>query len=166
MAYSTRDVPRDAVMYSLLRSALANFAKENSLGRYDHHFASVLGYDSKTAHVQFLAGLGEVSARMFSVDEFVVLIRELGLNASPVINQLLSGTGLVCVPSEKTDFEKISHFPALHLISSGSLVSSLKNALSDDKLTTKEKSEIASGIDEIMALLASLRDSVKEYGNV
>lgn len=166
MAYSNRIFPRDCLIYSILRDCLISTAKRDNLGRYDYHYSSILDHNSKTGHIQFVSSIQDVSSRMFSLDEFVVLVRELGVDSSPVINQLLSGTGLVCVPAENShEFDNLLRFPAVHLIASGSLTASLENALADEELTTKEKSEIVSKIDEIIGNMSALRDSVKEYGN-
>ncbi len=159
----TRFQPRDAVMYTLLRDALSAFAKKEGFGRYDSHFATVLGYTSKNGNIQFLSSIQDVSVRRFGLDEFCVLIRELGLESSPIINRMLEGSGLICVSADSPTLDSISSFPVIHLIKSGELASSLVSALQDGALTKKEEVEIFEQIDSIIGFLSSLRHTVKEY---
>ncbi|MDD3467067.1 MAG: hypothetical protein PHE67_07945 [Campylobacterales bacterium] len=164
MAISPRDVPRDAVFYELLRNALIAYAKENSLGYYGTHFASVLGYETKTADIQFLAGIQEVSARRISFDDVAVLLRKVGLHSAPVVNRLLEGTGLHCVPASATPLPNIHTFGIIHSIKSGELSKALLSALDDGEITVSEKKEIYKLLSDLNVFLSSLRETLELDG--
>ncbi len=158
MDYSKlRLVPRDSIIYSLLRSACADYTKENNLGRYDSYFASVLGHTSPTGNIQFVSSIQDVSLRKFSLDEFVVLIRELGVGSQDVINRLLDGTGLICIPVEAPLLPSVEAFGVLHLVKSGHLAEVLTNALSDGEIDKKESVALHKSIGELISLLSSVK---------
>ncbi len=164
MAISTRDVPRDSVIYELLRNALSSYAKANQLGYYGAHFASVLGYETRSADIQFLAGIQEVSARRISFDDMAVLIRKLGTASAPVVNRLLEGTGLHCMPSSSSPLPDIQSFGILHSIKSGELSKALLAALDDGEITKQEKAEIYKHLSDLNVFLASLRETLELDG--
>ena len=96
MNYSTlRYIPRDSVLYSLLRESLRAYAKGLGVTNYGVFFSEMLGYSSKTKGIQFLSSIQDDSYRKFSVDEFVILVRSLGEGCIPVVNRLLENTGLL-----------------------------------------------------------------------
>ena len=157
-----RELPRDSVFYSLLRSAMSDFAKANGFGRFDKHFSDVLGYASKTGHIQLSASLSDVGFRKFSIYEFSIVLRELGTSAASAVNRLLEGTGLVCIPSASASVD-VQNFSVLHLVKSGELAKDILAALEDGKLSKDEKLSIHKDLQVLLDFLVGLRDSLELY---
>lgn len=160
-----RELPRDSVLYGLLRDAIDKYAKEHQIvNKYDY-FAAILCYDSRTRGNQLLMSLMDVSLRKLSLDELKILLSTFGTDSSAFANRLLEGTGLVCVPVDAPEISNIEQFSALHLIRSGELAKSLLSSLEDKSLDKKEKVEIYGQIDSLIGFLSSLRETIEEYGH-
>jgi len=164
MNYETaRFLPRDSVLYRLLKGKLKDFASANKIANYGEYFADVLCYSSKSAQNQFLMSIAEESFRKLSLDEFKILVDTLGLDASSIINRLLDQTGLVCVHANAPAISDIKEFSIIQAIKTGELSKTLLAALSDGSIDSKEKADIYQGIDALMCFLGSLRATVEEY---
>ena len=114
---------------------------------------------------QFASSVQDVSVEKLSLDEFVVLVREVGVGSAPVLNRLLEGTGLACVPlvvdSSPVDFFS---FPLEHTSKVGDLSSTLLEAYEDKRLSKDEKVAIHKKISSLIGFLSAFKDSLELDG--
>lgn len=81
-----------------------------------------------------------------------------------LINRLLEGTGLHCIPSSSSPLPDIQSFGILHSIKSGELSKALLAALDDGEITKQEKAEIYKHLSDLNVFLASLRETLELDG--
>jgi hypothetical protein len=165
MNYDTlRDLDRDPILYQSLRNAMLSHCKEANISSYADFFADKLRYTSKTRSTQLLGSIQDHSTRKFSLDEFAMVIRELGLSAAPVVNRLVEQCSLVCIPLSSTSPDEQVDFNSFSLKNSvinGALSAAILDSLSDGVIDKKERFMMLSEIAELIGILVELREQVE-----
>jgi hypothetical protein len=158
---------RDSVLYATIRECKQAFCKAHGISSYSQYFSDLLGFAPSRQHTAYQAIVQNNSEKKFSLDDFQVCIRELDEYAMPIINRLLDGTNLVCLPITKTTSKKVdfNSFSLLNFEKNGLLATDILNALADGEISEREKAILVTDISSILGLLATLLSELKAAKN-
>ncbi len=160
-----RQLARDAGFYILLRDTLQKYCQTHNLGRYDVYFSNLLGYTSKSGSMQFSSSIQDVDYRKFSVDELRLIINELGLDALPFLNRLVSDANLEvssALPTFCFNHIVLSDLAIDGFSAMSSFFDTVKNAFADNKLSKEEQKELLIKFDDLHSFLISLGVSLND----